>query len=75
MPPMVTDLARLASAAAPGVFVAHPRGTVGLEIGCIVPGQKSQLGLLEVGLASLYRRQAMQAQMMPLIVVIPQELF
>jgi hypothetical protein len=44
----------------------------GLKPGCIVPRQK--LGSLKIGFASMNRRQAVQAQMRPLMVVIPHEL-
>ena len=46
-----------------------------LRAGCIVPRQKSHLELLKVGLTSLEGRQTVQAQMRPLVVVIPHELF
>src|SRR5271170_8385070 len=45
-----------------------------LATSCGVPGHKLQLGLLKVGLATLDGRQAVQAQMGPLMIVIPQEL-
>src|SRR6266496_3456269 len=44
-----------------------------LVAGCDVPEHKLQLGLLKIGLATFDRRQAVQAQMRPLMIVVLQK--
>lgn len=56
-----------------GLNPAQRGKSADLKIGCSDPGHELQLGLLRIGLATLDRRQAVQAQMRPLMIVVPQK--